>query len=177
MAGEDVPPGRILVLWNQIEEDVYEHLRDDGPQPLPWAEGKLAETMATCGEELERIAAALRGGGHTVAMVNIEDDLHRMMAALAEHRPDAVMNLVDFFGDDFAHEQHVPAIFELLGVSYTGARPGTLELCQRKHRAKSVLRAAGLPTAPFAGTPRPAPLLNSSDFWAQGVNLGLEFRY
>lgn len=145
---EGVAPGRVLVLWNQVEDDVYEHLRAGGPQALPWGEGQLAETMATCGEELERIAAALRGAGHAVTMVNIEDDLGRMMAAIAEHRPDAIMNLVDFFGDDFAHEQHVPAIFELLGISYTGARPGTLELCQRKHRAKSILRAAGLPTAP-----------------------------
>lgn len=145
---EGEAPGRVLVLWNQVEDDVYEHLREGGPQPLPWGEGQLAETMATCGEELERIAAALRGAGHAVAMVNIEDDLGRLMAAIAEHRPDAIMNLVEFFGDDFAHEQHVPAIFELLGISYTGARPGTLELCQRKHRAKSILRAAGLPTAP-----------------------------
>ncbi len=149
MGEDEVGPGRVLVLWNQVEDDPYEHLRRDGPQPLPWAEGQLAETMATCGEELERIAAALRGAGHAVAMVNIEDDLHRMMAAIAEHRPDAVMNLVDFFGDDFAHEQHVPAVFELLGLSYTGARPATLELCQHKHRAKAILRAAGLPTAPY----------------------------
>ena len=29
-----------------------------------------------------------------------------------------------------------------------------------------------------AGGPRrPAPLFNSSDFWAQGVNFGLHFRY
>ena len=27
------------------------------------------------------------------------------------------------------------------------------------------------------GQNRPAPLLNSTDFWAQGVNFGLEFRY
>ena len=97
---EAVAPGRVLVLWNQIEDDVYEHLRAGGPQALPWGEGQLAETMATCGEELERIAAALRGAGHAVTMVNIADDLGRMMAAIAEHRPDAIMNLVDFFGDD-----------------------------------------------------------------------------
>jgi D-alanine-D-alanine ligase len=143
-------PGRILILWNQVEDDVYEHLKADGPQALPWRDGgALAETMATANEELDRISGALRGAGHAVEVVNVRDDLRRMLAAIAEHRPDAIMNLVEFFGDDPSHEQHVPAVFELLGVAYTGARPGTLELCQRKHRAKSILRAAGLPTAPY----------------------------
>lgn len=141
-------PGRILILWNQVEDDVYEHLRAEGPRALPWDEGRAAETMSTASEELALIDAALRGAGHTVVVVNVRDDLGTMLGAIAEHRPDAIMNLVEFFGDDFAHEQHVPAIYELLGVAYTGARPSTLELCQRKHRAKSILRAAGLPTAP-----------------------------
>jgi D-alanine-D-alanine ligase len=142
-------PGRILILWNQVEDDVYEHLRAAGPQPLAWDPTKVAETMATASEELELISAALRGAGHTVAVVNICDDLGRLLAAISHHRPEAVLNLVEFFGDDFAHEQHVPAVYELLGVSYTGARPATLQLCQRKHRAKAILRAAGLPTAPY----------------------------
>ncbi len=141
-------PGRILVLWNQVEDDVYEHLKADGPAVLPWGGGQLAETMATASEELELIRGALCGGGHSVEIVNIGDDVGRLVGAIAEHRPEAILNLVEFFGDDVAHEQHVPAIYELLGVAYTGARPATLELCQRKHRAKSILRAAGLPTAP-----------------------------
>jgi D-alanine-D-alanine ligase len=141
-------PGRILILWNQVEDDVYEHLAADGPQLLPWAQGQVAERMATANEELELICGALRGAGHVVSVVNVRDDLQRLLAAIAEHQPEAIMNLVEFFGDDFAHEQHVPAIYELLGVAYTGARPSTLELCQRKHRAKSILKAAGLPTAP-----------------------------
>lgn len=143
-----VQPGRVLILWNQVEDDVYEHLRAEGPRPLPWDAGKLVEVMATANEELEQMRGALAAAGHHVSVVNIRDDLQVLLAAIAEHRPEAVLNLVEFFGDDVAHEQHVPAIYELCGVAYTGARPAALELCQRKHRAKSILRAAGLPTAP-----------------------------
>jgi D-alanine-D-alanine ligase len=36
-----------------------------------------------------------------------------------------------------------------MGIAYTGARPFSLTLCQRKHRAKAMLREAGLPTSPY----------------------------
>src|SRR4051794_20088600 len=32
----------------------------------------------------------------------------------------------------------------------------------------------GVPNAPLTGPARPAPLINSTDFWAHGVNFGLE---
>ena len=55
------------------------------------------------------------------------------------------MNLVEWFHDDLEHETHVPAMFELLGQSYTGNRPLALSLCQKKPQAKALLAAAGLP--------------------------------
>jgi D-alanine-D-alanine ligase len=55
------------------------------------------------------------------------------------------MNLVEWFHDDLEHETHVPALFELLGISYTGNRPLALSLCQKKPNAKALLAAAGLP--------------------------------
>jgi hypothetical protein len=35
----------------------------------------------------------------------------------------------------------------------------------------------GVPSTTVVGVPRPAPQFNTSDFWAQGLNLGLEVRY
>jgi hypothetical protein len=35
----------------------------------------------------------------------------------------------------------------------------------------------GVPNAPLIGPARPAPLFNTTDFWAQGMNFGLEVRY
>jgi D-alanine-D-alanine ligase len=140
---------RVLILWNQVEADVYEQMRADGPRAVEGDPTREASQVETVAEELDAIADAMRGAGKQVAIVNIRDDLGTILAALDEHRPDAVMNLVDFFGDDPAHEAHVPAIFELLGVPYTGARPAALARCQHKHRAKALIAQAGLPTAPY----------------------------
>lgn len=35
----------------------------------------------------------------------------------------------------------------------------------------------GIPNAPLVGPARPMPLFQHSDFWAQGINFGLELRY
>jgi hypothetical protein len=38
-------------------------------------------------------------------------------------------------------------------------------------------QSAILGTGALTGPAYPAPVLNRTDFWAQGVNVGLEFRY
>ena len=78
-------------------------------------------------------------------MVNIKDDFQTLLGALQTHKPDLVMNLVEFFRNDPENEHHVPAIFELLGISYTGNRPLALSMCQKKPQAKALLAAAGVP--------------------------------
>src|SRR5262247_2994299 len=139
---------RILILWNQVEDDVYERWRAEGRTSVDWDPERVIHDVGTVAEEMAQIEEALREVGHQVATVNIRDDFHSLVAAVHGHRPDAVMNLVEFFGDDIAHESHVAGVLEVLGVSYTGSRPFALTLCQRKHRAKAMLREAGLPTSP-----------------------------
>ena len=102
--------------------------------------------MSTAAEEMDLIVKSLRERGHTVAIANIRDDLGALVGAIQRHKPDAVFNLIEFFGEDPSNEMHVAGVFDLLGVAYTGSRPETLSLCQKKHRAKAVLIAAGLPT-------------------------------
>ena len=131
---EMTKPGRILILWNQVEEDVYERLRADGPRPLDWNPTRLADEMSTAADELDHVVRSLRERGHTVAIANINDSLTALLQAIDTHKPEAIFNLVEFFGEDPAHEMHVAGIYELLGIAYTGSRPEVLSLCQRKHR-------------------------------------------
>jgi D-alanine-D-alanine ligase len=140
-------------LWNQVEEDVYERIRSEGPRALDWDPAKVADEMSTAVEELDLIVRSLRDRGHTVAIVNIRDSLTVLLSAIETHKPDAIFNLVEFFGDDPAHEMHVAGIYELLGIAYTGSRPDVLALCLRKHRTKAVLDAAGLPTPRYVVVP------------------------
>ena len=52
------------------------------------------------------------------------------------------MNLIEWFHDDLEHETHVPALFELLGIAYTGNRPLALSLCQKKPTREGADRRA-----------------------------------
>lgn len=135
---------RVLILWNQVDDDVVELWRRDNRRTPDWDPTKIVETWDTVAEEAEQIAAAVRQAGHKCTVVNIEDDFDTLLAAIERERPDAVMNLIEWFHEDPEHETHVPGLFELLGVSYTGNRPLALSLCQKKPHAKALLEANGL---------------------------------
>jgi D-alanine-D-alanine ligase len=136
---------RILVLWNQVDDDVYAHYRREGRRTVEWDPSVEVEPWETVEEEMQLIVRALRGGGHETSLVNIRDSFGEIVAAIDRFKPDLVMNLVEFYGEDPEHEHHVPAIFELLGVGYTGNRPVALSLCQKKPQAKALLAAHGIP--------------------------------
>ncbi len=137
---------RILILWNQIDDDVYEHYRRDGKRGVDWDPTVKVDPWDTVQEEMELIVSSLKTRSHEVSMVNIQDDFATLLAALETHKPDLVMNLVEFFRNDPENEHHVPSIFELLDVPYTGNRPLSLSLCQKKPQAKALMTAAGIPT-------------------------------
>ncbi|HLU65353.1 MAG TPA: hypothetical protein VKZ63_03730 [Kofleriaceae bacterium] len=141
--------GRLLVLWNQVEEDVYERWREEGPRPLEWDPNRTASDVGTVQEEMDAFLGALREARFEVDIVNVEDDLDRLMSAIRFYRPDAVFNLVEYFHDDPIQEAYVAGLYEMMGVAYTGNRPITLATCQNKYRTKLLLEAAGLPTAEF----------------------------
>jgi D-alanine-D-alanine ligase len=136
---------RILILWNQTEDDVVEHWRRDGRRTPDWDPTRIIEPWDTVAEEVEWIAQSVRTGGHEVVVVNIEDDFEKLLDAIKSTTPDAILNLVEWFHDDFEHEHHVPALFELIGIEYTGNRPLALSLCQKKPWAKALLQSVGLP--------------------------------
>ncbi len=137
--------GRVLILWNQVDDDVVELWRRDNRRTPDWDPTKIVEPWDTVAEEVELIAKAITQAGHECIAININDNFETLLAALESERPDAVMNLVEWFHDDLENETHVPALFELLGISYTGNRPLALSLCQKKPSAKALLAAAGLP--------------------------------
>jgi D-alanine-D-alanine ligase len=158
---EDAPmarPARILVLWNQVEDDIYEQWKAEGPRALPWDPRRPVAEVGTVQEELDALAEAVRKNGHEAICINVRDDLDVLVAAVARHRPDAVMNLVEYFRDDEALEPAIAGLYELLGVAYTGGTPLCLASCQRKVRTKVMLQDAGLPTpAYFRADREPVP--------------------
>lgn len=137
--------GRVLILWNQLDDDVVELWRRDGKKSPDWDPTMVVEPWDTVAEEIEQIVECVRDGGYDVKSVNIRDSFETLLDTLRTERADVVMNLIEWFHDDIENETYVPAMFELLGQSYTGNRPLALSLCQKKPQAKALIGAAGLP--------------------------------
>src|SRR3954466_3539521 len=108
---------RILILWNQIDDDVYEHFRRDNRRAPDWDPTLKVEPWETVEQEIELIEKALRDGGHTAYHINILDNFQNLLDAVRPDQPlgppDCVVNLVEFFRDDPEQEHNVPALFEL----------------------------------------------------------------
>ena len=157
--------GRLLVLWNQVEEDVYEKWRAEGPRPLEWDPNRTVPDVGTVAEEMAAFVNALRAARFDVEVVNIEDSLERLIGAVRLYRPDAIFNLVEYFNDDQVQEAYVAGLYDMLGVPYTGSPAVALSTCQNKYRTKLLLDAAELPTSPFFICKRlPAPEAHELDF-------------
>jgi len=129
-------PGRIVVLINSDYD---------------------AELTAGTGADVSsvRLSAmavgdALAAKGYTVELVGIEGpDLFDVFAGLRAHRPDVVFNLCESLAGDPRNEPTIPALFDTLGMPYTGADALALGLCLHKRRTKDVLIGRGVSTPPF----------------------------
>ena len=65
---------------------------------------------------------------------------------LIRERPDAVFNCCESVRGQAALEMSVAAVFDLLGIAYTGSPALTLGVAVDKSLTKALLRAAGVPT-------------------------------
>lgn len=102
---------------------------------------------------VERVAAALEAGGHTVRVLDgnmhVIDQLRDFMPrVMSGDRPGMVFNMA--YGiQGVSRYTHLPAMLEMLGVPYVGSNPLAHGLALDKVIAKIVFQNAGLPTARF----------------------------
>lgn len=135
----------VVVLFNHVDEDEYEKLRDVDPATLGF-EPQYDIHVATVMEEYGDVVRGLRHGGYRARAVNLHDDLRVLERLLRRDRPDVVFNLVEHFREDPEHESDIAAILDLYGIPYTGSNAFALSLCRRKGLTKLVLLANGVPT-------------------------------
>jgi len=138
----------VLVLYNQIEKDEYEALRQIDPASLDFTPHYTIH-VATIQEEYDAIVDALRREGFDANGVNLKDDLAKLHALLTRNPPDVVFNLVEFFHNDLNHESAIASFYDLFRVRYTGASAFCLSLCRRKGLTKQVLLQSGMATPHF----------------------------
>jgi len=78
---------------------------------------------------------------------NFLDNHAGLLAALRTDPPKFVFNLCDEgYGNDAFKELHVPAVFEMLGIPYTGAGPACLGLCYNKSLIRAIAHSVEVPT-------------------------------
>jgi D-alanine-D-alanine ligase len=95
--------------------------------------------------ELEWMRTTLAKGGHD-AVVFAADDAAHLCDYLSKRPPELVFNLCEAFAGSAAFEMNVAAVYELLGIPFTGCPALTLGLSLNKPLAKSILAANGIRT-------------------------------
>ncbi len=128
------PAPRIAIVYNAYE-----------PRPTATGERLSEESVAGMARQAHD---AVRSLGIEATLVPLQRSLLNFLGRVRELGPDALVNLCEGYYGRPQWESNVAGIFELLGLSYTGNASKTLAICQDKFKAKAVLKAAGLPTAP-----------------------------
>src|SRR5213080_2513822 len=114
-------------------------------------------------ETVEALEGALRARGHDTLRLGWGEE---MLSILERERVDGVFNFAEGVGGR-GRESQVPAMLEMLGISYTASEPLTIAITLDKPLAKLQAKALGIVTAPWfvwgpasAGADRPKAVLD-----------------
>ncbi len=105
--------------------------------------------------QVATVAEALSRLGHQHRTVPATLDLASLRARLESDRPDVVFNLVEGLEGWDSLSHLAPALFDAMGLAYTGNSTEATFLTANKVLAKQTLRAAGLPTPEWIGPVAP----------------------
>lgn len=127
-------PSRIGIVYNAFE-----------PRPTGTGERLSEESVAEMAQQAHDAVTAL---GYKASLIPLQRSLLNFLNRVKEEGHEVLINLCEGYYGRPQWESNVAGIFELLGIAFTGNESKTLAICQDKHKAKAVLRAANLPTAP-----------------------------
>ena len=113
----------------------------------------LAPGRYACEFDVSGGAEGIRAVLPEAEVVGVRGEAREILSVLDRRQPAVVFNLCEAPLGRPDRETHAAALFEWLGVRFTGARSETLALCRRKDRTMAVLAAAGVPVPRGAGFP------------------------
>jgi D-alanine-D-alanine ligase len=119
----------------------YSHFN---PANSPSSEGQSEATVA---EVAASVYAAITEEGYNAAIFPLRESLLSLVRRVKELKADVVINLCEEFHNRPQLEANVAAMFEAVGIPFTGCPSKALSICQDKFKAKAILNAFGLPTA------------------------------
>jgi D-alanine-D-alanine ligase len=86
------------------------------------------------------VKKALTALGHEVIIRGIKKDISMVSKMISEIKPDIIFNLIEMFQNKTTFEKNMAALFELLGIPYTGCSATGLMLCKDKALSKKILK-------------------------------------
>ncbi len=123
---------RVLVVYNRDFESA-------GADPENCSRADIRGTA-------DDVVQALAGGEYKVDALGVTEDLMGAVTQIVADAPDVVFNLCESIDGVSSLEPLLPLLLERAGLAYTGSSPLTLGLALHKHKAKELLRGAGVPT-------------------------------
>ena len=119
--------------------------------PSKLAKGESADRISEEGAETEAraVTKALKQLGFQAALLPVGKDIDKLIEKLRATPGQILFNLCEGFWGDSRKELHVAALFDLLGLAYSGSAPLCLGLTQDKVRTKDILVRHGLPTPKY----------------------------
>ncbi len=99
------------------------------------------------------VISTLRGSGHEVKPLGVQNELQPIRDEIEAWQPDVVFNLLEEFHGETAYDQNVASYLELLRIPYTGCNPRGLMLARGKDLSKKLLAYHRIPMPAFAVFP------------------------
>lgn len=113
--------------------------------------------------QARHVETALAEAGHTCRCLPFGDDVAALLADARGFAADRVFNLVEAVRGSACAHPAAAALWELAGLPHTGSPSLALALTTDKPLAKTLLRAAGIPTPPWTVCRGDAGALDPAD--------------
>ncbi|MFH1772545.1 MAG: ATP-grasp domain-containing protein [Candidatus Omnitrophota bacterium] len=97
----------------------------------------------------DEVSKALKANGHQVILLGLFKDIRILLDEINESKPDVAFNLTEVFKQRSQLDKNIAWLLEILGVTYTGASPGNLLICNNKALTKKILTYHRIKTPRF----------------------------
>jgi D-alanine-D-alanine ligase len=105
-------------------------------------------------------------------VIGIQGEVREVISVLEKHQPDVVFNCCEAPLGRPDREAHIAALFEWLGVSFTGSGSECLALSRRKDRVNPLLNSAGIRTPHSGGGEFPCIVKPADEDGSYGIWAG-----
>jgi len=127
---------KVALVYNSYEDVQHEAAPGDS------SSGQHLRLM------IRRMARAMRGLGHDVAILHMAGDLSKLQRKLNRIRPHVIFNQYDDVVHGALYEMRFAAFIRMLGYPITGSPALALGLSRDKYMALSLMKGAGIPIPP-----------------------------